>query len=129
MARLPVRAEDLPLVAGLAQGRDVAAVELVLQLVEELRRVEQPPAAERLRAVELLGVPEVGIADRQDVAAVEALADGREALVGEAVEGLLSPGGDQPLLAAVLPPEPVGEPLGGLATDRRARPSAGPVEV
>ena len=97
-----------------------ALKELALQFVQELERIEQPLAAECLRAVQLVRVPEPRIAQRQDVLPVQPLALGWKTLAGEAVEGVLAPGGGQRLLTAVLFVQPIAESFGDLLAERGA---------
>ncbi len=119
LARLPVRAEHLALVARVAHRLHVAVVELALQAVEEDKRIEQPLPAKGLRTVQLGPVPVPRIADGQDVVLVEVLADGREAVVGKAIKSLVAPGGPELVLRSVFGTEPIAELHSHLLPERR----------
>ena len=111
-AGLPIRGEYFPLIAGLTDFSNVTRIELVLQTIEELERVQQSPLTEFLRTGELRRVPVPRVAERQKVVLVEMLSNCGEAIAGKTVEGLLAtPRGSQLRVVAVLFPEPITEPL------------------
>ncbi len=115
--RLPVAGHDLALVPRLADRLDIPGVELVLALVKVEHGIEHPLLLVGLAGSQLGRVIEPRIAGRDDILPFPAFA--HESFVAEAVEGPVSPGGQELLLAAVLVLEPLEELLAGPLAKRR----------